>query len=163
MFQRIHAAAAPLLSPPPARAQVPAELIDKIAAIGRVSDPAKTAPLYAPMHTKEPYAGVKVTRDVKYGPHERNTLDLFVPEGAGAGRPIFMFVHGGGMIRGNKRQPDSPFYDNIMLWANRNGMVGVNIEYRLAPASPWPAGQEDIAMAGRWAADNAVGNGGGAT
>jgi triacylglycerol lipase len=159
MFQRIHAVAALLLVTTPAVAQVPAELIDKIAAIGRVSDPAKTAPLYAPMHAKEPYAGVKVTRDVKYGPHERNTLDLFVPEGAGAGRPIFMFVHGGGMVRGNKRPPDSPFYDNIMLWANRNGMVGVNIEYRLAPASPWPAGQEDIAMAVRWAADNAAANG----
>jgi triacylglycerol lipase len=37
-------------------------------------------------------------------------------------------------------------------------MVGVNIEYRLAPASPWPAGQEDIAMAVRWAADNAAAN-----
>jgi acetyl esterase/lipase len=150
--------AAPVATP--ALAQVPAELIDKIAAIGRVSDPAKTAPLYASMHAKEPYAGVKVTRDVKYGPHERNTLDLFVPEGAGAGRPIFMFVHGGGFVRGNKRPPDSPFYDNIMLWANRNGMVGVNIEYRLAPAAPWPAGQEDIAMAVRWAADNATANGG---
>jgi triacylglycerol lipase len=160
MFQRIQAVAALLLVATPALAQVPAELIDKIAAIGRVSDPAKTAPLYAPMHAKEPYAGVKVTRDVKYGPHERNTLDLFVPEGAGAGRPIFMFMHGGGMVRGNKRPPGSPFYDNIMLWANRNGMIGVNIEYRLAPASPWPAGQEDIAMAVRWAADNAAANGG---
>jgi triacylglycerol lipase len=39
-------------------------------------------------------------------------------------------------------------------------MVGVNIEYRLAPASPWPAGQEDIAMAVHWAADNAAANGG---
>jgi len=143
-----------------ASAQVPPELIDKIAAIGRVSDPAKTAPLYAPMHAKEPYAGVKVTRDVKYGPHERNTLDLFVPEGAGAGRPIFVFVHGGGFVRGSKRAPDSPFYDNIMLWANRNGMIGVNIEYRLAPQSPWPAGQEDIGIAVRWAADNAAAHGG---
>jgi acetyl esterase/lipase len=162
MFQRVHAvtALAGLFIATPALAQVPAELVDKIAAIGRVSDPAKTAPLYVPMHAKEPYAGVKVTRDVKYGPHERNTLDLFVPEGAGNGRPIFMFVHGGGFVRGNKRTADSPFYDNIMLWANRNGMVGVNIEYRLAPASPWPAGQEDIAMAVRWAADNAAANGG---
>jgi len=139
----------------PASAQVPAELIDKIAAIGRVSDPAKTAPLYAPMHAKEPYPGVKVTRDLKYGPHERNALDLFVPEGAGAGRPVFMFVHGGGFVRGSKRAPDSPFYDNIMLWATRNGMVGVNMTYRLAPQSPWPAGQEDIAMAVRWVAENA--------
>src|SRR3977135_630164 len=114
MFQRIHAVAALLLVATPARAQVPPELVDKIAAIGRVSDPAKTAPLYAPMHAKEPYAGVKVTRDVKYGPHERNTLDLFVPEGAGAGRPIFLFVHGGGFVRGNQRPPDSPLFENTI-------------------------------------------------
>src|SRR5207244_13403197 len=114
MFQRTRALAAlaGLFVATPALAQVPAELVDKIAAIGRVSDPAKTAPLYAPMHAKEPYSGVKVTRDVKYGPHERNTLDLFVPEGAGAGRRILMFMHGRGMVRGNKRPPDSPVLDN---------------------------------------------------
>ena len=54
MFQRIHAVAALLLVTTPALAQVPPELIDKIAAICRVSDPAKTAPLYAPMHATEP-------------------------------------------------------------------------------------------------------------
>src|SRR5262245_34401141 len=143
-----------------AAAQVPADLIEKIAAIGRVSDPARTQPLYIPMHGKEPYTGVKVTRDVKYGPHERNTLDLFVPEGAGAGRPVFMFVHGGGFVRGSKRQGDSPFYDNIMLWAVRNGMIGVNVEYRLAPQSTWPSGGEDLGLAVRWAGDNAAAHGG---
>ena len=143
-----------------AMAQVPPDLAEKIASIGRVSDPARTGALYAPLHQKEPYSGVKVSRDVKYGPHERNTLDLFVPEGAGAGRPIFMFVHGGGFVRGNKRPPGSPFYDNIMLWAVRNGMIGVNVEYRLAPQFTWPSGGEDLGMAVRWAGDNAAANGG---
>ena len=59
-----------------------------------------------------------------------------------------MFVHGGGMIRGNKRPPGSPFYDNVMLFAARHGMVGVNVEYRLAPQFPWPAGTEDLARGG---------------
>jgi acetyl esterase/lipase len=144
----------------PALAQVPPELVDKIAAIGRVSSPAKTAPLYAPMHAKEPYSGVKVTRDVKYGPHERNRLDLFVPESPSIGRPVFMFVHGGGFIRGTKHAPGSPFYDNVMLWATRNGMIGINVEYRLAPQAAWPAGGEDLGMAVRWAGDNAATHGG---
>jgi acetyl esterase/lipase len=153
-------ASAGVLACSQAMAQVPPELVDKIAAIGRVSDPAKTQPLYIPMHQKEPYAGVKVSRDVKYGPHERNTLDLFVPEAAGSGRPVFMFVHGGGFIRGTKRAAGSPFYDNIMLWAVRNGMIGVNVEYRLAPQSSWPSGGEDLGMAVRWAGDNATAHGG---
>jgi acetyl esterase/lipase len=69
-------------------------------------------------------------------------------------------VHGGGFIRGNKRMPGSPFYDNILLWAVRNEMVGVNITYRLAPQAPWPAGAEDVAAAVRWVADNIAGHGG---
>jgi acetyl esterase/lipase len=142
------------------QAQVPADLVPRIAAMGRVNDPAKTQPLYIPLHGKEPYTGVKVTRDVKYGPHERNTLDLFVPEGGASGRPVFMFVHGGGFIRGSKRQDNSPFYDNVMLWAVRNGMIGVNVEYRLAPQATWPSGNEDLSMAVRWAGDNAAANGG---
>jgi triacylglycerol lipase len=71
-----------------------------------------------------------------------------------------MFVHGGGFIRGNKRPPGSPFYDNVMLWAARNGMVGVNVEYRLAPQFKWPSGAEDLGMAVRWVADNITAHGG---
>jgi len=44
---------------------MPADLAAKVAAIGRVIDPPKTAVLYAPLQEKEPYAGVKVLRDAK--------------------------------------------------------------------------------------------------
>ncbi len=131
----------------PAAAQtspMPPDIAAKLIEIGRVVDPEKTAPLYAPLQEKEPYSGIKVTRDIRYGAAERNLLDVFVPEGAGGARPVLIFVHGGGFVRGNKRAPGSPFYDNIMLWAARNGMVGVNMTYRLAPQSPWPAGAEDV-------------------
>ena len=57
-----------------------------------------------------------------------------------ASRPVLVFVHGGGFTGGNKSTPGSPFYDNVPLWAARNGLVGVNITYRLAPQHPWPAG-----------------------
>src|SRR5262249_40814571 len=50
----------------------------------------------------------------------------------------------------------SAFYDNIMLFAARHGMVGVNVEYRLAPQFPWPAGNEDLAAAIRLVADKAA-------
>ena len=144
----------------PSAAQMPPDIAEKIAAIGRVSDPAKTAPIYAPLHEKEPYAGVKVARDVKYGSHERNIVDIFAAAGPSEARPVLMFVHGGGFIRGTKRAPDSPFYDNIMLWAVRNGMIGVNVEYRLAPQATWPSGSEDLGAAVRWAGDNAATHGG---
>lgn len=42
-----------------------------------------------------------------------------------------------------------------MLFAAHHGMVGINIEHRLAPQFPWPAGNEDLAAAVRFAADKA--------
>jgi triacylglycerol lipase len=72
-----------------------------------------------------------------------------------------IFVHGGGFIGGNKRDPNAtPFYDNIMLWAAKNGFVGVNIDYRLAPASTWPAVAEDLGLAVQWVVQNIAGRGG---
>ena len=76
--------------------------------MGRVVDPENTGKLYGPLQEKEPYAGVKVTRDVRYGKDERNVVDIFVPESGAAGRPVLMFVHGGGMIRGTKHAAGQP-------------------------------------------------------
>jgi acetyl esterase/lipase len=139
---------------------MPPELAAKIAEIGRVIDPAKSAPLYIPLQEKEPYAGVKVLRDVRYGPDERNLLDVFSPEPAAAPRPVLIYVHGGGFVAGNKRAPGSPFYDNIHLWAVGHGMVGVNMTYRLAPAATWPSGAEDVGRAVEWVMANIGAHGG---
>jgi acetyl esterase/lipase len=139
---------------------MPDEIAWKLIELGRVIDPAKTAAIYAPLQEQEPYQGIKVQRDVKYGPAERNLLDVFTAEDSAAPRPVLIFVHGGGFISGNKRTPDSPFYDNVMLWAVRHGYVGVNITYRLAPKSPWPAAAEDIASAVQWVAANVPQSGG---
>ena len=97
-----------------ANAQITPEIAAKVAAIGRIVDPPNTGAIYAPMHETEPYGGVKVTRDVKYGADPRNIIDIFVPVGDSAARPVLMFVHGGGMIAGIKRGPGSPYYDNVM-------------------------------------------------
>ena len=162
--QSVLAAAALLLASSTALAQqgpMPDDIAWKLIEIGPVIDPAKTAALYAPLQQKEPYAGVKVERDVKYGPAELNRLDIFAPDVAAPARPILIFVHGGGFIRGSKRGPNaSPFYDNIMLWAAKNDFIGVNIDYRLAPASPWPAAAEDLGLAVQWVAQNIAARGG---
>jgi hypothetical protein len=46
---------------------MPEDLAWKLLELGRVIDPPKTVELYAPLQEKEPYAGIKVDRDVKYG------------------------------------------------------------------------------------------------
>jgi acetyl esterase/lipase len=140
---------------------MPEEIAWKLQELGQVIDLPKTAALYEPLQDREPYRGVKTERDVKYGAADRNLLDVFMPETASSPRPVLIYVHGGGFTRGNKRGPNgSPFYDNIMLWAVKNGFVGVNTTYRLAPQSLWPAGAEDLSAAVRWVTDNIASRGG---
>jgi triacylglycerol lipase len=146
-----------------ASAQMPPDLAQQLIAIGPVINPAATAALYATrIGEKEPYVNVGVERDVAYGPDERNLLDVFTPTGAdGKARPVLVFVHGGGYVGGNRRTgPGSPFYDNVMLWAVRHGMVGVNMTYRLAPKNAWPSGAQDIGQAISWIHDNIARRGG---
>jgi len=149
-----------LALPTVASAQMPPDIAAKVAALGRVVDPENTGKLYTPLQEKEPYAGITVVRDVKYGAHTRNVVDIFTPETGAAGRPVLMFVHGGGYTRGNKRPPGSAFYDNVMVFAARHGMVGVNVEYRLAPEFQWPAGVEDMGAAVRFVNDKIASYGG---
>lgn len=121
--------------------------------IGPKIDGPRTAALYDPLFPPEPYAGVTVTRDAHYGPHERHVADVFTrgPADQGTiGRPVVVFIHGGGFTRGSKHAPGSPFYDNIGVWAVRHGLVGVTINYRLAPEFQWPAGIEDLTLLTRW-------------
>ena len=58
--------------------------------------------------------------------------------------PVLIYVHGGGFVA-TTSHTGSPFYDNIMLWAVKNGFVGVNTNYRLAPAIGMACGPEDLA------------------
>jgi acetyl esterase/lipase len=139
---------------------VPASIAAELLKIGPVVAPPPTEKLYAPLAEREPYAGVQVRRDVRYGADARNLLDVFTPDKAQAGQPVLVFVHGGAFMRGERRTGDSPFYDNIMLWAVRQGMVGVNMTYRLAPAHPWPAAQQDIQSALKWVRENIAASGG---
>lgn len=97
-------------------------------------------PLAAPLGSD-----MRVQRDLKYGSHERQRLDVFTPAaGFAPGRPVLIYVHGGGFIAGDKQMPGTPFFDNIGQWAVRNGCNAVNITYRLAPQHQWPSGIEDL-------------------
>jgi acetyl esterase len=110
------------------------------------SDIVKAA--YAPLLAAAPRGSAIVTRNVAYGPHPRQVLDTFVPEDV-ARAPVVMFVHGGAFIRGDKRTT-TDIYDNVLYWFARQGYIGINIEYRLAPEAPYPAGADDVALAMDW-------------
>ncbi len=138
--------------------------VEKLRAIGEAITPetiTATAGLVAPLHARVSHAGVKLTRDFRYGPAERNRLDVFEPETRAAGKlPVIVFVHGGGFTMGDKTNPSGPFYDNVGYWAVANGMIGVNITYSLAPGNKWPSGSEDVRLAVNWVRENIAAHGG---
>ncbi len=73
---------------------------------------------------------------------------------------MVVFVHGGGFSRGAKHTPGSFAYDNIGLWAVDHGLIGVTINYRLAPQYQWPAGIEDLTLLVAWLKAHAAEYGG---
>ena len=138
------AALAAALGVTAAMAQVPPDIAAKNkASAGKIDF--TVGALYAPLQPKPPYAGITVTRDVPTGPDPLQKIDVLEPTAKGAPRPVMIFVHGGGFTRGDKAQTD-----NMLVWAVNNGMVGVDVDYRLAPKDPWPAGDQDLKAAVAW-------------
>lgn len=122
--------------------------------IGREINPstlAATRQLVLEMLPRDDARDVKIERDIAYGSHERQRLDVFTPAaGFDVNRPVLVFVHGGGFIAGDKHTPGSPFYSNVGIWAVRNGYNGVTITYRLAPQARFPSGIEDLRAVMDW-------------
>ncbi|HEX9889104.1 MAG TPA: alpha/beta hydrolase [Nitriliruptorales bacterium] len=61
------------------------------------------------------------------------------PRGVGGMRPCVYSIHGGGYIAGSHDDHD-PLFER---WCPMFGCVGVAVDYRLAPATPYPGPLED--------------------
>src|SRR6267154_1243159 len=135
-----------------AGAEVPPEIAKQLVSIGRGVCVPETAQVYRPLHPNPPYTGVTIARDLSFGPDPKNVLDVFAAEKGGKSRPVLMYVSGGA---GNKLQggPNGDvFYDNVMLWAVKNGMTGVNVQRR--PGQAWDDPAKDIGLAVGWVNKN---------
>ncbi|MGD0851197.1 alpha/beta hydrolase [Bradyrhizobium sp.] len=101
-------------------------------------------------------ANVSFTRGLKYGESDLNILDVATGDiKATSPRPVLLFVTGDS-FSGDAGATDvaGPLQDEAMCFAARNGMVGVKISYRRAPAYPWPSGARDVAAALSWVHQN---------
>jgi len=97
--------------------------------------------------------GVEVLRDIPYDPaHPARRLDVWRPRDrpADALLPAVLYVHGGGF-----RILSKDTHWIMALAFARRGYVVFNIDYRLAPAHPFPAALEDAAAAYAWVAASA--------
>jgi acetyl esterase/lipase len=93
----------------------------------------------------------KVLRNLAYveGGHERNRLDLYLPEKAEGRLPLIVWIHGGAWMAGSKTDP-SP-----ALLMVRKGYAVASINYRLSQHAVFPAQIEDCKAAIRWLRANA--------
>lgn len=113
---------------------------------------------YAPLLARASRAGVEIVRDLAYGSHPRQVLDVYRPTGC-TGRPVVLFVHGGAFVRGEK-DTTPEIYANVCRYFARHGHVALNVEYRLADDAPYPGGARDVAAAVAWARAHAGSHGG---
>ncbi len=141
-----------------AYAELPKDVQEAIAKMGHVNDP-KTAPLFAPFHKDGIPADMKVSRDLAFGSDPAQKVDIFT-SGQGAGKPILIYVHGGGFTRGDKHPPGQFMYDNVMIWAVQHGMVAAETNYRLAPQFKYPAANDDVSAAVKYVREHARDYGG---
>jgi acetyl esterase/lipase len=74
-------------------------------------------------------------------------------------QPIIVWLHGGGMVGGTNLIDDIRFDK----WCPAFGVVGVAVDYGLAPERPYPGPLEDCYAALKWAHDHAAEIGGDAS
>ena len=144
--------------------KLPPYLQETLAEIGPVfqKDISKTIPAtveaFQPLLRSAPRDGVTITRNQSYGEDQRQILDVYRPT-VRTGAPVVIFVHGGAYVRGDK-DGSGEAYGNIATWFARQGMLGINATYPLAPAAKWPAGATSVGAMVAWAKANAVRFGG---
>jgi arylformamidase len=143
--------------------QLPADIIAQLRAADPEDIPGQVPGawgLLTPYHEKIGYTAPRLERDLAYGTHPRQLLDVHAAAEPDGNAPVVLFVHGGGFIGGDKHVAGMPMYDHIGAWAVRRGAVGVTMTYRLAPDHRWPAGAEDVAAAVGWIRGNIARYGG---
>ena len=136
-------------------------LDDKLIRVGLDSD--APAPSASPTPSTDNAApgdaascdGVTFTRNLKYGDHHLNILDVASAQTPGAKRPVIVFVAGDTFASDGKTSAASLLVEQAMCFAGHNGLVAFSMSYRLAPAAPWPAGAKDVAAAISWVHENA--------
>jgi len=142
------------------RSTMPADVAKQLAAFGTEFDgeiAGQTAKIYASQPRVYEPAEIKVTKNLAYGPHERQQLDVHVATMRRSDRPMPVVVvfHGGGLVGGSRAATA-----NVADYFASLGYVGVNGGYRLAPDAKWPEGARDVGAAVTWLKSHAAEYGG---
>lgn len=93
-----------------------------------------------------PSSGYTVHKNIAYGKHPREQLDVYIPEHASEGKhPVIVFFYGGSWKKGSKDE-----YRFIGQTFASRGYVTVVADYRLYPEVHFPEFMDDSARAVVW-------------
>jgi triacylglycerol lipase len=142
------------------RTSMPADVAKQLASFGTEFDgeiAGQTAKIYASQPRIYEPGEIKVTKNLAYGPHERQQVDIHTATVRRSDRPmpVVIVFHGGGLIGGSRAATT-----NVADYFASLGYVGVNGGYRLAPESKWPEGARDVGAAVTWLKSHAAEYGG---
>jgi acetyl esterase/lipase len=105
--------------------------------------------------------GVRWYREINYAGDEstnaaKQVLDLYLPNDDSwlQGRPLLIWVHGGGWIMGDKDDAMG-MYGRYCRKLAEHGIAAANVSYRLSPEVKHPGHIEDIARATAWLVEHA--------
>ncbi|ROS75253.1 acetyl esterase/lipase [Curtobacterium sp. PhB130] len=116
------------------------------------------------------YHGIDVVQDVPYGSDRLQQLDVCLPADSApettatpsaaatsaadadapaesSSRPAVLMIHGGSWSHGDKA---TAAYRSVCKYLASAGFVTFNVDYRLAPTDPFPAGLDDVRRALDW-------------
>ncbi|MGO7212496.1 alpha/beta hydrolase [Rhizobium ruizarguesonis] len=89
-------------------------------------------------------AGTRVYRDIAYGSHPKQRMDIYVPDGA-ANAPVIFMVHGGAWVVGSKSA--SRVVDNKVNYWLPKGFIFISVNNRLLPEADPLEQAQDVARA----------------
>jgi acetyl esterase/lipase len=78
-------------------------------------------------------------------------LSLLRPVESTDDSPVLFWMHGGGMVIGNRHMDDA----RLIEWCRSLGCVCISVEYRLAPEAPYPAPLDDCEAGLRFVVEHA--------
>lgn len=118
------------------------EVLTQLRAWGSNATMPAVKTFYNPRLARQDRTGLELSSDQPYGTHPRQRMDVYFSPSSDNQRPMLLYFHGGGFIRGDKADRS-----NVGWWGARQGFVTVLVNYRLAPEAQWPSGPEDVVAA----------------
>jgi acetyl esterase len=135
--------------------EIPPELLTLMSEIGprwSVNRPKNIETMierFSDVLRQSPRDDIEATRNIPYGLHPRQELDIYRSHRSDTKQAAVLFVHGGAFMDGHRNRTDM-VYSNVPVYFARHGLVGINVGYRLGGDIGYPGATEDVVSALRW-------------